>query len=134
MYDLIGDVHGHAAELADLLTALGYAPAGQTYRHPAGRRVVFLGDYVDRGPEIRRTLEVVRGMVAAGDALAVLGNHEFNALAFHTPDPACLGESLRPHTPKNVRQHRATLDQLTPGELADALNWFRTLPAWLDLG
>jgi hypothetical protein len=60
MYDLIGDVHGHAHELADLLAALGYVPVGPTYRHPAGRRVIFLGDYIDRGAQIRRTLEVGR--------------------------------------------------------------------------
>jgi hypothetical protein len=134
MYDLIGDIHGHAADLVRLLEALGYVPAGPGYRHPGGRRVIFLGDYIDRGPEIRRTLRIVRGMVEAGDALAILGNHEFNALAFHTPDPDRPGEFLRPHSDKNLRQHRATLDQLGSGELADALEWFRTLPLWLDLG
>jgi hypothetical protein len=134
MYDLIGDVHGHAAELVRLLEALGYVAAGPAYRHPAGRRVIFLGDYIDRGPEIGRVLQIVRGMVEAGDARAILGNHEFNALAFHTPDPGRPKEFLRSHTEKNLRQHRATLDQLTGGELADALEWFRTLPLWLDLG
>jgi hypothetical protein len=134
MYDLIGDLHGHAAELAALLEALGYVPAGSGYRHPGGRRVIFLGDYVDRGPEILRTLRIVRGMVDAGHARAILGNHEFNALAFHTPDPDAPGEYLRPHSEKNIRQHRATLEQLEPRALADALDWFRTLPLWLDLG
>jgi hypothetical protein len=134
MYDLIGDLHGHAGELARILEVLGYEPDGLVYRHPAGRQVVFLGDYIDRGPEIRRTLEIVRGMVERGHARAILGNHEVNALAFHTPDPGRPSEYLRAHIPKNVRQHQATLDQLAPAELANALKWFRTLPAWLDLG
>lgn len=133
MYDFIGDIHGHADALTALLEDLGYRSTGGVYAHP-GRKVVFLGDYVDRGPQIRRTLEVVRGMVDRGTALAIQGNHEFNALCYATPHPARPGEFLRPHTPKNTHQHRATLDQLTPAERDDYLGWFRTLPVWLDLG
>ena len=55
MYDLIGDIHGHAAELCQLLQQLGYAPdALGTYRHPAGRQVIFVGDFIDRGPAFVR--------------------------------------------------------------------------------
>ena len=132
MYDLIGDIHGHADELAQLLQALGYEQEQGTYRH-AERRVIFLGDFVDRGPKIRQVLEIVRLMVRDGHALAVLGNHEWNALAFHTEDPDSPGEYLRPRTPKNAKQQRKTLEQLRPEELAQALDWFRTLPLWLDL-
>ena len=48
--------------------------------------MVFLGDYVDRGPEVALTLETVRSMIDADNALAIMGNHEFNAVCFHTPD------------------------------------------------
>jgi hypothetical protein len=132
MYDLIGDIHGHADELIELLAALGYHPRGGVYAHPQ-RRVIFLGDFIDRGPKIRQTLEIVRAMIDAGQALAVMGNHELNALAFHTADPEHGGEYLRPHSSKNLRQHQQTLDQLPPAELASYLAWFRTLPLWLDL-
>jgi len=133
MYDLIGDLHGHAAPLRMLLGRLGYARRHGVYRHPT-RRAVFLGDFIDRGPEIRETLGIVRPMVESGAALAVMGNHELNALAFHTPDPARPGEHLRPHTEKNSHVHAETVRQLPAAELADHLAWFRTLPLWLDLG
>ncbi|QDU21333.1 metallophosphoesterase [Urbifossiella limnaea] len=132
MYDLIGDIHGHADELEQLLQTLGYEIAAGVYRHP-DRKVVFLGDFIDRGPQIRRVLETVRPMVEGGHALAVMGNHELNALAYHTGDRDGPGEHLRRRTPKNVAQHRATLEQLPPPELRSHLGWFRSLPLWLDL-
>lgn len=132
MYDLIGDIHGHADELERLLGTLGYENAGGVFRHP-DRRVIFLGDFIDRGPQIRRVLEIVRPMVEAGYARAVMGNHELNALAYHTEDRDSPGEHLRRRTPKNEKQHRMTLEQLPPPELRSHLEWFRTLPMWLDL-
>lgn len=131
MYDLIGDIHGHAEELVQLLERLGYEKSRGAYRHPE-RKVIFLGDFIDRGPQIRQVLELVRAMVEANHALAVMGNHELNALAFHTEDHDAPGEYLRRHNPKNVKQHQATLDQLTPHELRSYLDWFRSLPMWLD--
>ncbi len=74
-YHFIGDVHGQADRLEALLRQLGYARAGSGWRHPAGR-VVFLGDFIDRGPQQRRVIEIVRSMVESGNALAVMGNHE----------------------------------------------------------
>jgi len=81
-FDVIGDVHGCLAELTTLLGKLGYTlvcdeagrPAGAG--HPGGRRVIFLGDLVDRGPDSPGVLRLAMGMVAAGTALAVPGNHE----------------------------------------------------------
>jgi protein phosphatase len=80
-FDVIGDVHGCRAELEKLLGKLGYEivrdeqgrPAGA---HHPGRRAVFVGDLVDRGPDTPGVLRLVMGMVAAGDALCVPGNHE----------------------------------------------------------
>jgi protein phosphatase len=85
-FDIIGDVHGCRAELEDLLAALGYdidrdaagRPAGA--RHPGGRRAVFTGDLVDRGPDTPGVLRLVMGMVAAGTAFCVAGNHEAKLL------------------------------------------------------
>lgn len=132
MYDLIGDIHGHADELMRLLEVLGYRKLGQIYRHPE-RKVIFLGDFIDRGPQIRLTLELVRAMVQDGQAQAVMGNHELNALAYHTPRDGRPGEYLRKHDAKNEHQHHQTLLQLSADELADALQWFRTLPMWLEM-
>jgi protein phosphatase len=82
-FDVIGDVHGCRAELEALLTDLGYelvlddnSGCAVAASHPAGRRAVFLGDLVDRGPDTPGVLRLVMGMVGAGNALCVSGNHE----------------------------------------------------------
>jgi len=79
MHDLIGDIHGHADALERLLNTPGYTRQHGTYRHP-DRQAIFLGDFIDRGPKIRETLEIVRPMIESGAALSVMGNHELNAL------------------------------------------------------
>ena len=75
-FDVIGDVHGCHSELMRLLDKLGYDAAAEPVTHPQGRRVVFLGDLVDRGPGVAEVLDVAMSMVAAGSALCILGNHE----------------------------------------------------------
>jgi protein phosphatase len=82
-FDLIGDVHGCYAELRALLERLGYGVEDEgdiTVTPPEGRRAVFLGDLVDRGPDTPRVLELVMGMVEAGSALCVSGNHDAKLL------------------------------------------------------
>ena len=89
-FDIIGDVHGCCDELETLLQTLGYdaVPTAEnrqfadflSYRHPQGRKAVFLGDLVDRGPRILDTLKLVANMVATGDALCVPGNHDSKLL------------------------------------------------------
>ena len=85
-FDIIGDVHGCCDELEELFGRLGYAhseaPPGETHgydgawQHPEGRRAVFLGDVVDRGPRILDAYGLVRNMVEAGSAICVPGNHD----------------------------------------------------------
>src|SRR5690606_1572270 len=81
-FDVIGDVHGCRSELETLLTSLGYRVERDDdgrpidASHPDGRKAVFLGDLVDRGPDTPGVLRLVMGMVRAGHALAVPGNHE----------------------------------------------------------
>lgn len=77
-FDIVGDIHGCRAELEALLGRLGYDL--ETDRHPDGRKVVFLGDLVDRGPDIPGVLRRVMKMVASGSALCVPGNHEMKLL------------------------------------------------------
>lgn len=74
-FDIIGDIHGCADELEALLAKLGYVNDGFIH-HPDGRKVIFVGDYVDRGPESWRVLKLVRAMEAAGTAYCLPGNHE----------------------------------------------------------
>ena len=84
-FDIIGDVHGCFDELVILLEHLGYevetradadGGTGFSVTHPNGRKVVFLGDLVDRGPGVAKVLKLVMTMVADGVALCVAGNHE----------------------------------------------------------
>jgi protein phosphatase len=75
-FDLIGDVHGCFDELTTLLQTLGYEVTENGARHPQGRKAVFLGDLVDRGPKTPEVLDFVMQMVASGDAIAVPGNHD----------------------------------------------------------
>jgi len=134
-YDIIGDVHGCATQLEELLDTLGYRRTGGSaaFRHPH-RQAIFVGDLIDRGPEQLRTLEIARAMVDAGSARIVLGNHEFNALAYHTEWPPGSGRFLRPRSERNTRQHAAFLEQVTGPDRQRYLQWFTTIPLWLDLG
>ena len=75
-FDIIGDIHGCHVELLSLLDRLGYDTAADPIAHPEGRRAVFLGDLVDRGPGVAEVLDIAMSMVAAGSALCVAGNHE----------------------------------------------------------
>lgn len=138
-YDIIGDIHGQADRLLALLQRLGYRQRAGAWRHPQ-RQVIFVGDYIDRGPAQLRTLDLVRRMTEAGSALAILGNHELNAIAWHTPDPRAPGEYLRPHFrpgrgEKNRRQHAAFLAEVEhrPALHAELIDWFLSLPLWLEL-
>jgi len=133
-YDIIGDVHGHARELHALLDKMDYRVSRGAYRH-ASRTVIFVGDLIDRGRANIETATIARQMVEEGSAQIVMGNHEFNAIAFHTEDPERPGEFLRPHNRKNVTQHQATLQEFEarPDQKNLLLDWFRTLPLFLDL-
>lgn len=126
----IGDIHGHAPTLLALLDQLGWKKRGQRLAGPGGQKLVFVGDLIDRGPQNLRTIEIVRELVEQADALCLMGNHEFNAVQFHTPDPIEPGTHLRPQTDKNRRQHQAVLDEIErqPDDWDDILGWFRTLP------
>ena len=134
-YDIIGDIHGHADALEQLLQKMGYVRKGGVYMHPHGRKALFVGDFIDRGPKIRETLHLVRDMAEAGHAMAVMGNHEYNAVCFHTPHTEQNAGFFRDHTVKEIEQHLETLRQFKhyPGEWEDFLEWFRYLPMFIEL-
>ena len=87
--DFIGDLHGHATRLDELLIRLEYEWIDGIPRH-RNRTAIFLGDYVDRGPEIRRTLETVRGMVDRGDAVAQIFCNQGREPSHQVTDPGWL--------------------------------------------
>jgi hypothetical protein len=134
-YDIIGDIHGSADLLVQLLTRLGYTPKAGTWRHSENRQVLFLGDIIDRNPSQREALTTVRTMVDSGDALCVMGNHEFNAVSWAMRNPAS-GTFLREHTDKNTKQHMAFLNAFGSEDTIahqEWITWFKTLPLWLEI-
>jgi Calcineurin-like phosphoesterase len=134
-FDIIGDVHGQYYKLFGLLRHLGYELYQDTWKHP-GRTAIFVGDLIDRGPDQVQTVELVRRMEAISAARCILGNHEFNAIAWATPDPDRPGKFLRDHDkPGNCERHEAFLVEVegTPKH-QDILRWFNSLPMWLDYG
>jgi protein phosphatase len=108
-FDIIGDIHGCYDELVELLNKLGFETA-ETDRivPPPGRKAVFLGDLVDRGPKTPEVLRLVMSMVARGNALCVPGNHDV----------------------KLLRKLRGRNVQLTHG-LAETLEQLKPMPALL---
>ncbi len=94
-FDVIGDVHGCAAELRALLTDLGWNVRDDGADHPDGRTAVFVGDLVDRGPDTPGVLRLVMGMVAAGNALCVSGNHEAKLVRALKGNPVTVAHGLQ---------------------------------------
>ena len=132
--DIIGDIHGEHGALTRLLETLGYSDQSGVFQHRE-RTAVFVGDFIDAGYKQRAVLDLVIPMVAEGHAQAIMGNHEFNALGFHT---LADGEKnwLRRRTDKNIKQHIRFLDEYLgdSAELQRVLDFFWSLPLWLELG
>jgi len=125
-FDLIGDVHGCLPELLELLGRLGYSVAeGLSVTPPAGRTLVFLGDLTDRGPDSPGVLRLVMGMVAAGTALCVQGNHDAKLL-----------RALQGHAVQVTHGLEVTLDQFRrqpPGFAETVKGFLAGLPSHLLL-
>lgn len=135
-FDIVGDVHGCAGELVSLLEVLGYEAWFESdgglrkavVRAPPGRRAVFAGDFVDRGPRSPDVLRIAMAMVAAGQAFAVPGNHDVKFLRWLDGRNVRMTHGLD----RTVRQFDAE-----PGDFRQRVKTFlATLPShlWLDGG
>lgn len=132
--DIIGDIHGCCLPLKKLLERMGYAPVEGVYQHPE-RIAIFVGDLIDRGPQIRETVELIYRMHQAGKAMVVLGNHEYNAvryqrqtLNFLQGDPESgLPERLQKLMKETLNQFRAY-----PQEWQLYTDWFARLPLFIE--
>lgn len=138
--DVIGDIHGYADKLTGLLIQLGYVHNGTYYEPPANHRALFIGDLIDRGSQQLAALEIVFAMLDANVADAVMGNHEYNALAFATLDPDSNFSSdhpkqyLRKHNQTHTTQHEAFLAEIPFGSALHK-HWLARLyeiPLWLE--
>lgn len=132
--DIIGDIHGYADKLIGLLTQLGYVHNGQYFEPPSNHRALFIGDLIDRGSQQLATLELVFAMLDADVADAVMGNHEYNALAYATIDPNEPDQYLRPHNAIHTAQHQAFLAEIAFG--SDLHRYWLArlyeLPLWIE--
>lgn len=132
--DIIPDIHGQAEKLRLALKNLGWRRNGTTWKHPEpDRQIVFLGDFIDRGPENAAVIRIVRELMDAGRAQAIMGNHELNAIHFHTTDPET-GAPLRPHDTDNIFQHGSFLKEFPLGasHTKDVLDWMTSLPLFIE--
>ena len=132
-YDIIGDVHGYASLLKKLLLKMGYVKTNGSYSHPT-RKAIFVGDFINRGPEIRKTIRLIRTMVENGNALAILGNHELNAIIYHLKDKE--GGKFVKEPRRYFQSLFKTINEysLNSIEWNDQLKWMRSLPLHIDLG
>ncbi|MEP7266845.1 MAG: metallophosphoesterase [Saprospiraceae bacterium] len=131
MYDLIGDVHGYAKELRQLLEMMGYKSHRGLYKH-AERKAIFLGDLINRGPDSKEVLQIVRPMVQSGHAEAVLGNHELNLMAFYTLNDQ--NKPLLSHSIRNILQLLPVMESFknAEAELHDYIEWMYSLPLFIE--
>lgn len=127
-FDVISDIHGQGDRLALLLDKLGYSHG----RHPDGRKIIFVGDFIHRGTQQAKTLDIVRDLMAQGTADAIMGNHELSLIRY-------LHEGahgyIRPHTEPNNAYHSSFFREFPEGSdaLEDTMKWMRGLKLSLDL-
>lgn len=132
MYIIFPDIHGQYEKLEHQLRKTGFVLKNGAWQHPT-HTALFLGDFIDRGTRNGDVLNTVRGMIDRGSAMAVMGNHELNALFYHTD--AHNGDGLRVRDAKNTKQHAAFLAEFPLGapETQAQLDFIKTLPLALDL-
>ncbi|OQP61251.1 polynucleotide kinase-phosphatase [Niastella vici] len=116
--DIIGDVHGCYDELVDLINELGYENIEGLYQHPAGRKLVFVGDLVDRGPDTPGVLRLVMNQVNAGLGYCVPGNHDAKLLKWMNGKNVTIAHGLQESIDQlamETPEFRAQVKQFTDG-------------------
>jgi hypothetical protein len=126
------------------MARLGYESGRRRFHPPAGHKALFLGDLIDTKPGhpfpggVRATLRAVKAMCDRGDALCLMGNHELNAIYFHSKGPD--GKWLRIRGSKNIAMHQGTLDDFPDYHDPESewrrvwMPWMKRLPFFLELG
>lgn len=121
--DIIGDIHGELDFLNKLLNVLGYDTDGY---HCEGRKIVFLGDFVDRGPKSASTVKKIKKMIENGNAIAILGNHELNTLNLDSkPGSGWFFESIL----KDKKEHKyEPCEKINESDRQFVLDFLNSLP------
>lgn len=125
LYDIVGDVHGEHEALLNLMLNLGYDADGN---HPKGRKLIFIGDLCDRGPDSPAVIFLVQKLVNSGAAFCILGNHEMNILMSEPRDGSSwFFESRVAKEPHYLPYVKPDLDVKNR-----ILDFFKTLPIALE--
>ena len=133
----IGDIHGQNYKLTNLLSVINFDTSNPE-SSSAGGQLVFIGDLIDNHPKDSHghlaLLNKVESLVKSNDAFCVMGNHEFNAVGWATKKEN--GDWARPHTESNHKQHNGFLQAVgeNSSEYRDLIDWFKSLPIFLDFG
>jgi protein phosphatase len=131
-FDLIGDIHGCFEELCELLEKLGYGIQTKGHEHrltaPPGRKLILLGDLVDRGPMSPQVLHLAMDMVSAGQGYVVPGNHDDKLMRY------LLGRSVQ--VAYGLEDTLEQMEAEPPDFRSQVLNFLRAMPnyLWLDDG
>ena len=125
--DIVGDIHGEQAALLQLLRHLGYDARGN---HPEGRTLVFLGDFVDRGPDSPGVIGIVHQLVTSGKAVAIAGNHEINLLRNDPKDGS--GWFFDARLQSDLRKYPCFARPHDPAERSAIVHFLRDLPVALE--
>ncbi|MFV0346740.1 MAG: metallophosphoesterase [Bacteroidales bacterium] len=133
MYDFIGDTHGEAKLLKRLLLKLNYVETDGVYEHPK-RKAVFLGDFINRGHKVKKTVGIIRSMVERGSGIAILGNHEINLILYYfavVNKVATPIDGNRLYSEYNVERTLKEYKDDEPG-LSELVRWLTTLPLFFE--
>lgn len=134
VYDFIGDIHGFIDPLRNLLLKLDYTQVNEyLWKPPQNHQAIFIGDYIDRGKSSIDVLKTVKAMVDRTYAKAILGNHEYNAILYHTKKKNST-EYMRSHSELHKKQHKETLIDFENhhASIDTWIEWFKTLPLYIE--
>ncbi len=132
MYDIIGDIHGRADTLEKMLWLLGYREKNNVYRHNS-RKAIFVGDIIDKGPKIRRSLQIVEAMTRYGSGICILGNHEAKLVYLFANETNDFLDTY--NCVKNQIQIKETLKDFEKhlDELKYYIDWMAKLPIYVEM-
>lgn len=133
IFNFVGDVHGDYDGLVTKLKSEGYYFDENNILKSDHNIAIFIGDYIDRGYQNIKVLELVKSMVEAKNALAILGNHDWNWLKFNTLNNE--GKPLREHSIGNLKQNENTRNEwkdLSVEKQDELLNWLGDLPFYIN--
>lgn len=131
-FDIVGDIHGHGNLLEKLLLKLGYSNRSGVFSNPK-RKAIFCGDFIDRGPQNIKAVDIVMKMCANGEAFAIPGNHDLAYVQYHTNLPGS-DQTIIPKNPAYDRMFISTSIEFNRALdfKAQYIDWIKKLPLFIE--